>query len=142
MHPLANHPPDEASPADMPLLDFREAVERVRQQKGAAFAFCPFADETTDRTDADRAGANLYVIAQCPAHELPRGEQSDYYVYYVGGRYGTTSLARETYRPGKVPREARETNYRPLKEFNETLLRNDLQNIHRELEQRALRTPG
>jgi len=133
---------ESPSPADVPLLDFRQVVERVRQQRGAAFAFCPFADETTDRTDADHAGANLYVIAEYPAHELPRGEHPDYCVYYVGGRYGTTSLARETYRPHNVPREAQAANYRPLKEFNEALLRNDLQNSPHELKRRALGTPG
>ena len=138
MHPFKESP----SPADVRLLDFRQAVERVRQQRGAAFAFCPFADETTDCTDADRAGANLYVVAECPAHELLRREHPGYCVYYVGGRYGTTSLARETYRPHKVPREAQEANYRPLKEFNEALLRNDLRNTHHELKWRALRTPG
>lgn len=137
------HPHEESpSPADMPLLGFRQAVERVRQRRGAAFAFCPFADETTDCTDVGRLGANLYVVAECPAHELSRGEHPDYCVYYVGGRYGTASLARETYRPHKVPREAQEVNYRPLKEFNETLLRNDLQSIHHELKFRTFRTLG
>lgn len=118
----------------MPELNFREAIERVRQREGAAYAFCPFTDETTVRTEVGGAGANLYVIARSPDHELQLGEHPEVCIYYVGGRYGTTFLARETYWPGKVPREAQAASYRPLKEFDKAVLCNELQIIHRELQ--------
>lgn len=137
MHSFEESP----APADTALLDFRQAVERLGRHGGAAFALCPFADETTSRAEPGRAGANLYVITEAPADE-PRRENPDYRVYYVGGRYGTTSLARETYRPFTVPLEAQQAKYRPLKEFSETLLHGDLKNIHQELTRRAQRSPG
>jgi hypothetical protein len=121
----------------MPELSFREAVERVMRQEGAAFAFCPYTDETTVRTHGEGAGANLFVIACRPAREPQPGGRPECCIYYVGGRYGTTSLARETYRLEEAPREAREASYFLLKEFDEAVLRNELGIIRRELLRRA-----
>jgi hypothetical protein len=122
----------------MPELGFQDAVERVARHGGAAFAFRPIADEKDARAPAPSAGGNLFVIARCPTREPHRG-QPQICIYYVGGRYGTTSLARETYALEAAPREAREASYLPLKEFDESMLRNDLQSIHRELLRRAER---
>ena len=118
-------------------LSFQQAVERVRKEKGAAFAFCPIADERPARKKLDSVGANLYVVASCAGHEAEPEQNPEYYVHYVGGRYRTSSLARETYRPDEVPLEAREASYRFVYGFDETMLNGELQAIHHELELRA-----
>ncbi len=118
----------------MPELSFRQAVERVRKEKGAAFAFCPIADERTPRKNVDSVGANLFVVAYCAGHEAQPEQNPEYYVRYIGGFYRTASLAREKYLPDEVPQEAREASYRFLYGFNETLLNGELRAIHHELE--------
>lgn len=121
----------------MPQLTFQEAVERVRNEKGAAFAYCPFTHERATLADVDPLGANLYVVAHCSGHESRPNENPEYYVHYIGGRYRTTSLARERYWPENVPLEARKATYRFLRKFDEAVLRGDLQTIHRELQRSA-----
>lgn len=118
----------------MPQLSFQQAVERVRKEKGAAFAFLPIADERSPRKNVDSVGANLFVLAHCASYEAQPEQNPEYYVHYVGGLYRTASLARERYRPDEVPLEAREASYRFLYGFNETLLSGELQAIHHELE--------
>jgi len=121
----------------MPQLPFYEAVERVRNEKGAAFAYCPFTHERVTLADVDPLGANLYVLAHCSDHESRPNENPKYCVYYIGGRYRTSSLVRERYWTGSVPLEAREATYRFLRKFDEAMLRGDLQAIHRELQRSA-----
>ena len=112
----------------MPELSFDEAVRRVRSEKAAAFAFCPIPGSAHRRY----VGANLFVVAHRAG-----GAESDYCVHYVGGRFGTLSLARESYPPDAVPPSARQARYRLLSDFNEGVLGGDLQAIHRELQRRA-----
>lgn len=121
----------------MPQLSFQQAVERARKEKGAAFAFCPIADERTPRNNPDSVGANLFVVAHCAGHGAQPERNPEYYVHYVGGLYRTSSLARERYRPDQVPLEAREASYRFLYGFDETVLNGELQAIHHELQLRA-----
>jgi len=121
----------------MPQLSFRQAVERVRKEKGAAFAFLPIADERAPRKDPGSVGANLFVLTHCAGHEAQQQQNAEHCVYYVGGLYRTSSLVRERYRPDQVPLEAREASYRFLYGFDETVLNGELQAIHHELELRA-----
>ena len=121
----------------MPELSFEQAVERVRKEKGAAFAFCPIADERTPGKNLGSVGANLFVLAHCAGHEAPQHQIPGYCVHYVGGLYRTSSLVRERYRPDHVPLEAQEASYRFLYGFDETLLRGELQAIHQELQRQA-----
>ena len=118
----------------MPPLSFEQAVERLMQEKGAAFAFCPYTDEAAGRTNDQFAGANVFVIAYCREHDARPDAHPEYWLHYVGGRYGTVSLARERYRPEQVPLEAREATYRLLPELDEAALRGELQAMHRELQ--------
>ena len=122
----------------MPQLSFRQAVERVRKEKkGAAFAFCPIADERTLRRNPGSVGANLFVLAQCVGEEAQAKQNPEYCVHYVGGLYRTSSLVRQRYQPDQVPREAREASYRFLYGFDESVLNGELQTIHYELQLRA-----
>ena len=121
----------------MPQLSFRQAVERVRKEKGAAFAFCPIADEQTPRMNLGCVGANLFVLAHRAGEEAQAKQKPEYCVHYVGGLYRTSSLVRERFQPDQVPREAREASYRFLNSFDETLLNGELQTIHCELQLRA-----
>ena len=121
----------------MPQLTFHEAVERVGNEKGAAFACCPFTHEQPNPAEGDLLGANIYVVAHCSGYESLPNEIPKYYVHYVGGRYRTSSLVRERYWPESVPREAREATYRFLRKFDEAMLRGDLQAIHCELQRSA-----
>ena len=121
----------------MPQLSFQQAVERVRKEKGAAFAFCPIAGKRTSRKNSGAVGANLFVLAHCAGAEAQPQQNPEYCVYYVGGRYRTSSLVRESYRPDEVLLEAREATYRFLPGFDETVLSGELQAIHRQLERLA-----
>src|SRR5258706_9385025 len=98
----------------MLLLSFRQAVEQVRNEKAAAFAYCAFTDARATGTDPAPIGANLFVLTRCATRE--------YCMHYIGGRYGTRSLGRERYGPDQIPNDARLANYQVLKEFDETLL--------------------
>jgi len=121
----------------MAQLTFQQAVERVTLEKRWAFAFCPFTDESTPRTNVHSAGANIFVLVHGPDHALRPNQRPEYRVHYVGGRYGTRGLAREEYSPRNVPLEAREANYRLLQRFDEAALYNELKIIHCELQRWA-----
>jgi diguanylate cyclase (GGDEF)-like protein len=129
---------DAAGAAAAPLLDFGQAAERARRGQGAAFAFCPIAGAPAPRRDAACAGANLFVVADGAGGARRSRADAGYRVIYVGGRFGTDSLVRMTFAPSAVPREAREARYRPLAQFDESLLRGDLHRIHAALALRAL----
>ena len=116
------------------MLSFAQAVERVMQKKGAAFAFCPYADEAAGRTNDPFAGASLYVLTYCREHAARPDAHPEYWLHYVGGRYGVATPPRERCRPEQVPREAQQATYRLLPELNETLLRGELQAVHRALQ--------
>lgn len=118
-------------------LTFHEAVERVRNEKGAAFAYCPFTHERATPGDVDPLGANLYVLTYCSDHESRPDGNPECCVHYIGGWYWTSSPVRERYRPGNAPLEARKAIYRFLRKFDETMLHGDLQAIHRELQRSA-----
>ena len=118
----------------MAQLTFQQAVVRVTLEKRWAFALCPFTDESTPRTNVHPPGANIYVLVHGPDDVLRHNERPEYRVHYVGGRYGTLSLAREDYSPRNVPLEAQKANYRLLQRFDEAMLHDELQIIHRELQ--------
>jgi hypothetical protein len=119
----------------MPLLSFPQAVERVRTEKGAAFAFCPIADARNSDRNRGCVGANLFVLAHCVDSE--RQQNPEYCVHYVGGLYRSSSLVRERYRSDQVPLDAREAHYRFLRRFDETMLDGELQTIRNELRLQA-----
>ena len=118
----------------MPPLNYQQAVERVRQEKGAAFAFCPYTDEAAGRTNDQFAGANIFVLAYCREHDARPDAQPEYWLHYVGGRYGTATPPRERFRPEQVPLEAKQATYRLLPALDEAVLRGELQAVHRELQ--------
>ena len=120
-------------PADPPPLSFAQAVERVMQEKSAAFASCPYADEAATLANDQGAGANIYVLAYCREHRAKPEAHPEYWLHYVGGRFGTATPPRESYRPEQVPLEARQATYRLLPELNEAILRGELWSIHRAL---------
>ena len=121
-------------PADIPPLSFAQAVERVMQEKSAAFAFCPYTDEAAGRTDDPFANANIYVLICCRQHGAWPDADPDCWLHHLGGRYyGTATPPRERYRPEQVPLEAKLATYRLLPELNEAVLRGKLWAVHRVL---------
>ena len=120
-------------PAGMPL-SFPQAVQRVTQGKGAAFAFCPYTNEAAGRANGPFTGASIYVLIYCREHGSRASAHPEYWMHYIGGRYGNATPPRERYRPEQVPREAKQATYRLLPELNETLLRGELQAVHRVLQ--------
>ena len=118
----------------MPPLNFAQAVERMMQEKGAAFAFCPYTDEAAGRTKDQFAGANIFVLTYCREHGARPDAYPEYWLHYVGGRYGTATPPRERFRPERVPLEAKQATYRLLPELDEAVLRGELQAVHRGLQ--------
>ena len=118
----------------MPPLSFARAVERVTQEKSAAFAFCPYVDEAAAFANDRITGANIYVLTRCREHGARPDAHPEYWLHYVGGRFGNATPPRERFRPDQVPLEAKQAMYRLLPELSEAMLRGELWSIHRALQ--------
>lgn len=90
----------------METLSYKHAVQYIRKEHAAVFAFVP------EKQGSQVIGGEIYILAWNQDVERDPEDAAEYYLYFLGGRFGSSSGEEETYWPEDIPDEAKQLTYR------------------------------